>query len=558
LTVLLLTWNSLAARYANPLTLVKGQDGAQYQLLARNRIQGNTEVGDSAYTVRGEGRHPMWRPGLVWVEEGFGRLLGSVRAGAAVASGLGTALLELALLWLAYLCFSRQVVFLLVVGLLTPLTISVSLMRMAVFQGPEPWAAAALVTGLGLLVIALRRRSWPWALAAGAVAGLAEWFRTGNLLLFLLPCGVYAVAGWWQRNRRQAGFTAAALASYLLMAGLGGLTTPSPVNKTVANLWHNWLEQQGPLVTELVPEFQCYSVGGCRLAPGGTETCYDYSVRRSREISTAAFVGALGDSLVPVYFERLGRVFTHTAWGLRQVVGGAVLVLFLLQLLLAAVFRRGDDVHTLAFGAGVLAHYLGPLALLVGEYESHYFFVLLPFIALGAARGVMRLAELASWPLRSWAPIKWDWLRRRAWCLPPLIAAPAVTLGVGFFPDVLEQLHRCSWDARCEQEALDRLGLEGHKVACSNMAWFVDRNVQTVLLPYAAVKELERYARANALDGVLVWEHEPLLLFRASPYGSLLAWEQAMRASSLFGPPRVSGPWRWYRVRRPDSPKAQP
>src|SRR5207244_1019088 len=69
LTVALLVWNGWTALYANPFTLTMGYDGTFYQLLARNRLRGHDEVGDTAHTVGEEGRHPMWRPGLVWVEE---------------------------------------------------------------------------------------------------------------------------------------------------------------------------------------------------------------------------------------------------------------------------------------------------------------------------------------------------------------------------------------------------------------------------------------------------------------------------------------------------------
>ena len=74
--VALLAWNGIAARYANPLTLLHSYDGPQYQLLARNRLHGHREIADTAHTVGTEGAHPMWRPGLVWITEGLERCLG--------------------------------------------------------------------------------------------------------------------------------------------------------------------------------------------------------------------------------------------------------------------------------------------------------------------------------------------------------------------------------------------------------------------------------------------------------------------------------------------------
>src|SRR6266403_5323339 len=86
--------------WALPISFIMGHryDGTQYHLLVRNRLHGHYEIGDTAHTVREEGRHPIWRPGLVWIEEGLARLFGSVRSGAAAASALGTTLLELAML----------------------------------------------------------------------------------------------------------------------------------------------------------------------------------------------------------------------------------------------------------------------------------------------------------------------------------------------------------------------------------------------------------------------------------------------------------------------------
>ena len=94
---LLLSWNGTLGTFASPFVMLHRYDCAQYQLLARNRLHGHYEVGDEAHSVHQEGCHPMWRPGLVWIEEALARCLGSVRKGAAAASVLGAALLELAL-----------------------------------------------------------------------------------------------------------------------------------------------------------------------------------------------------------------------------------------------------------------------------------------------------------------------------------------------------------------------------------------------------------------------------------------------------------------------------
>jgi len=93
------------------------------------------------------------------------------------------------------------------------------------------------------------------------------------------------------------------------------------------------------------------------------------------------------------------------------------------------------------------------------------------------------------------------------------------------------------------------LKLEGKNVACRNMSWFVDRQVRTVLLPFATVPELEKYAGAQGLDGILVWEHENVIELGVIPYESYEVMDEAFRASSFFESPQVSGGWRWYSVR---------
>src|SRR5207248_8158297 len=88
--LVLAVWNGLAASYASPFHLLHASDSTQYHLLVRNRLQGHYEVGDGAHTVRTEGLHPVWRPGLVWIEEALARPLGSVALSAAVAAAIGT------------------------------------------------------------------------------------------------------------------------------------------------------------------------------------------------------------------------------------------------------------------------------------------------------------------------------------------------------------------------------------------------------------------------------------------------------------------------------------
>jgi hypothetical protein len=553
LAVFLLAWNLVPALFANPFTLIQGYDGVQYQLLTRNRLQGHDELGDTAHTVRTEGRHPMWRPGLVWIQEGFARCVGSVQLAAGLASGLGTALLELAMLWLTWRCFGTGTCLLLLLSLLAPVRVSVHFLRLAVGQGPEPWAAAALLGGLAALVEARQRRSWTWAILAGACAGLSEWFRTGNLILFAVPCAVYGLAAWRQRDRLGSALPATAVAVFVAMAALCDLIVYSPINKATANLWGNLVEYEGPEVEVFWPDkddFVFMHIGGMTIAPGSAEVYYDHLVRRSREMTPREFFWRHRDTFLPLYFERLGDVAASGALGLRVFTGELLLVAFLFQVAISLRRRDAVALHALALACAALTFYLGPVVLLQGDAATHYVFVMLPLALLVATRGLVEMMLLA----RAWCAERWPLVTQRlhkSWGRAlALVLLPLACLTVSYYQGALAELNRTHTRAVDEQTALDALHLEGRKLAHSNMSWFVDRNIQSVLLPYATVPELERYARTQNLDGILICDKEKQPFFRATPHGSLAQLDQALRQSRFFGPPQVSGGWRWYPAHR--------
>jgi hypothetical protein len=551
LVLLLLAWNGVAALYANPFTMTQGYDGTQYQLLARNRLAGHDEVGDSAHTVRSEGWHPMWRPGVVFLEEGLARCLGSVQAASACASALGTTLLELAMLWLAWRCFGTATALVTLAALLAPIMISVMFLRLAPGQGPECWAAATVLLGLAGLVETAERRSWRWAVAAGGIAGLAEWFRTGNTLLFAVPCAVYGLAALRQRPRWTVAFPALALAVFLASSAVSSLALPSRVNKSVANLWGNLVEYGGLKIVETKPGTRplTFYLGGLALVPGTSETYYDYIVRSAQDQSSVAFLRDHAASILAIYGDHLSAVVRAGASGVRLLTGDAIAVLFVAQLLLVLFRRDGLTTPTLALAGAALAFYLGPVVFLRGDDLTHYLYMILPLVLLVAARGAVSYAELAAAFLRT-RRAEQPATRFRLGALGVvLLLSPFVCLSVTYYLGALDYLRDYSLQAAEEQHALDQLGLNGRKVACRRMSWFVDRPIQTVLLPYATVAELADYARAHDLDGILVWGNEPSPFFQAHPYGTEEAFDQALRASDRFGPAQVSGSWSWYPLR---------
>lgn len=546
-TVVLGTWNGLATSYASPFHMVHTSDTTQYQLLARNRLRGHNEVGDGAHTVRTEGLHPAWRPGLVWLEEALAKPFGSVRAAAAAASALGTTLLELALIALAARVYGAAAAMMTLAALLLPTPVGGCFLLMAVGQGPEPWAAAGVVAGLAGVAEAVRRRSWGWAVAGGLVAGFGEWFRTGNLPLFGVPCAAYGLAALWRRDWRGLALPVAAGVAFLAVAAVGDRQVPSDVNKSVANLWCRILEYEGDKIPNVEGSRVTLHLEGMKIVPDTAEDYYDYLVSRSRGMSTARFAADHAGRVAAVYWNGLRDIAAGGGSGLRQLVGDGVFLCFIAQVLFSLTGRSLAPTDSLAFASGALAYYFGPIALLQGNGPTHYLFVALPLFLLVAAAGLLHL----------WTSLKAAVARRRPELavrlaharvfLLVLVFAPLGCLGLSFYLGTLNILRADCEQARHEQAALDALGLDGKRVCCRNMSWFVDRNVQTVFLPYAQVPELARYAHEQNADGILVWENERQPMLRVMPYPSHEEFEERMREQ--FGPPKQSGVWRWYAVR---------
>lgn len=546
----LAVWNGLAASNASPFHVLHASDSTQYHLLVRNRLQGHYEVGDGAHTVRTEGLHPVWRPGLVWIEELLARQLGSVATSAAVAAALGTTLLELLLLWLAAECFGWAAAAVTLVFLVAPLPSANDFLLMAVGMGAEPWAGAAITAGLAILAVALRRRSWLLVVVAGLVAGSAECFRTGNHLLFAVPCAIYGLMALGRRDVR--GFVQPALAgvAFLAVVAGSGLLVPSEVDKTTMNLWHRQLEHYGEKVPNIDGSTVSLRLGGLRIVEGTAEDAYDYAVPHSKNVKAWPYFLEHRDRIVPIYVNGVREIVTQGASGLREMIGNLAFALFAVQIISSLFVRQEASLHSLALGGGVLAHYLIPNTLLRGDEPSHYLYVAVGLFLVVAAAGALRVLHWGQALLAARSP---QWHARlaeaRAFALI-LVLAPLLCLTGVYYLGTLQRLRTDRNQAAAERAALATLPLDGKRVCCRNMNWFLDRPVVTVFFPYCDVPELEQYVRGQQLDGLLLWENERQLMFRLTPYGGLDRFEAALRDSSVFDAPQVSGGWRWYPVRK--------
>jgi hypothetical protein len=560
-TAFLLAWNGVLAMFANPFLMLQQHDGTQYHLLVRNRLKGHYEMEDYAHTVRAEGQNPIWRPALVWIEEPLARWLGSVQASARVASAIGATLLELGLLWLTSVCFGPRVVGLVAISLVLPLAGTCFFMRMAVGQGPESWAAAALVAGMAALVLALRRQSWTWAVSAGILAGLAEWFRAGSYLIFLIPAFLYLLRALLMRERGRRILPATAIAAFLAAVFVSGLLVPSRVNKTVVAMTHRLQEQVGvQCYVQLAPDAVArIYMSGLQLCPNLVETNVDHAINEARDVSTLAFVREHFDELTGVYLDGIKGVFTTGFRGLRELTGEPVFYFFVFGILLSLPCRRETDVHALVLAAGALAHYFGPVVLLRGPDVTHYLLVILPFFYAVAAYGVQRLVTTAAVVLKRLFPKYVDDSEQVAWPMLAMGAAPLVCIAVLFYHGALTHVMETYQEAERDRSAVTALNLDGQKVAVRSMAWFEDLDVETVLLPYARAEQLVNYAQANGVDGLLLWEKEDprYTYFCVMPYpelqhptfASLKDFHQALERTGAFDTPHHSGPWSWYPLR---------
>lgn len=553
ITLVLALSNGLAASYASPFHLLHASDSTQYHLLVRNRLRGHYEVGDGAHTVRTEGSHPVWRPGLVWIEEALARRVGSVLVSAAIAAAVGTTLLELLTLSLARACFGWAAAAVALLFMVVPSPSTNNYLLMAIGLGAEPWAGAALIGGLGVLVVGLRRRSWPTVALAGLVAGLAECFRTGNHLLFAVPCACYGVAALCRRDLRGVFLPALSGAAFVGMIALSGRMVPSDVDKTTMNLWHRQLEFYGEKIPNIDGGPISLHLGGLVMAKDAAEDLYDYAVPRSKGVKAIDYFLQHRDRIIPIYLHGLEEIVAQGASGLRSMIGNLVAALFALQLLSSLFIRSDASTDALAIGGGVLAHYLIPGALLRGDEPTHYLFVAISFFVVVASGGAVRLCRGAWTMLRSRQPAWASRLETARVFLLALGLAPVICLTVIYYLGTLNTLRDDHAQARAEQATLDQLPLAGKRICCRNMNWFLDRDVVTAFFPYCDVAELERYVRGQRLDGLLLWENERQWMFKITPYGSLESFEKALQDSRLFGQPEVSGAWRWYPL-KPETP----
>jgi hypothetical protein len=560
-TAFLLAWNGVLAMYANPFLMLQQHDGTQYHLLVRNRLKGHYEMEDSAHTVRTGGENPIWRPALVWIEEPLARWLGSVQAAARVASALGATLLDLSLLWLAWVAFGPSVFGLVAVSLVLPLAGTCFFMRMAVGQGPESWAAAALAAGMAGLVLALRRQSWAWAISGGILAGLTEWFRAGSYLIFLIPAFLYLLRYLWLRQRGRAALSATAIAAFMATVFVGSLLVPSRVNKTVVTMIHRLQEQIGlQCYVQLAPDAVArIYMAGLQLCPNAVETNVDHAINEARDVSTVIFVREHFDELAKVYLDGVQGVFVTRFQGFRELTGEPVFYFFVFGILFSLPCRKETDYHALVLAAGALAHYFGPVVLLRGPDVTHYSLVILPFIYVVAAYGVQRLVGTASAILKALFPRYVDDREQLGWPMQAMAAVPLLSIAVLFYRGALLNVIDTYQESERDRAAVAALHLDGQKVAVRSMAWFEDLDVETVLLPYAKAEQLANYTQANGVDGLLLWEKEDPrhTYFCVMPYperehptfASLKDFHRALEQTNAFDAPRVSGAWRWYRLR---------
>src|SRR5262249_10304236 len=152
-----------------------------------------------------------------------------------------------------------------------------------------------------------------------------------------------------------------------------------------------------------------------------------------------------------------------------------------------------------------------------------------------AARGAEQIGELALAVGQRWQPVLMQkaYLASRFFLVLALI--PMACLSFSFYRGALESLEESYRESEADRAALEALHLEGHKVACRNMAWFTDAHVLTFILPYGSASELAGYCRKNGIDGLLIWEKYPKhpVFYFNFPFWTPRQFDQAQMQSHL-------------------------
>jgi hypothetical protein len=188
--------------------------------------------------------------------------------------------------------------------------------------------------------------------------------------------------------------------------------------------------------------------------------------------------------------------------------------------------------------------------LLRGSDPTHYILVVLPLFVLVAARGAEQLGKLVLAIGQHIQPSLTQKAQLASGLFLALALIPAACLAFSFYRGALQTLEESYRESEADRAALKALDLEGHKVACRNMVWFVDADVQTIMLPYGSVRELAYYCRKARIDGLLIWEKKGKhqAFYYNFPYWTEKQFDHAINQSKLFGTPRLSGRWHWYPV----------
>ena len=245
---------------------------------------------------------------------------------------------------------------------------------------------------------------------------------------------------------------ALAVVGFGLISAASGRFVASPVDKTAVALLHRLQEEDGPQMARDIPNGEPITIflGGLAPAQGSDLTQCDQAVRDARRISAGEVFQARRADILRAYVRGLWDMILTGGGGLRTVMGFTVAAAFLAQVLLSLWRRRGPDIHVLALGAGVAAHYLGPIALLRGNEPTHYLLVVLPLLLLPAARLPVELWALGS----AWLEQRRPGLARVVLRLGavPLVAV-AAWLIVLFYSGAVATMRQFQSQADAEQRA---------------------------------------------------------------------------------------------------------
>jgi 4-amino-4-deoxy-L-arabinose transferase-like glycosyltransferase len=385
-----------AALTGAPFQRGQGFDERRYELWANN-LYANGYYGESATTAlaREELRSV---PLSAYVPPGYPFMLVALKElhadTPAVRRGVQAAFVGLTVLFIGLIAFWMFGPIAAVVSQLFLIATAV-LAIYAQFTLSESLATITFIGALGLFVVGLRRRSWPWFLGAGLIFGYSILTRP-QILLLPLPLAIYVLVA--EKRRRHAVILGA-----IFLAASYGVVAPWTIRNEMrlhafapvaSYTWYNFWEVNNPLANGLFINPERRLPDFTRELRTHNEVIQDTTLRRIalkwvRQNPAKAVKGWVRDVAIYLYKPdpNVVNLYTIHGWHAPRLDERVLIALALIAVVVGFLTRRrwphvGIPIILLVYFIGFFAFFLP---------NGRYRVTLIPIYALLAA-GLVEMA----------------------------------------------------------------------------------------------------------------------------------------------------------------------